>query len=195
LKRALPANLDPPAAGYLEDIGAASARMAVLIDDLLAFSRLGRAELHQDHVELQRLLQEVLRELEPDVAGRRITWQIGALPEVTGDAAMLRQVLTNLIDNALKFTRTREPAVIEVGSCPDADRCVVFVRDNGVGFNPAYADKLFGVFQRLHPQAQFKGTGVGLASVRRIIQRHGGSVWADSVEGQGATFYFSLPRA
>jgi signal transduction histidine kinase len=195
LKKALPPGLDAQATDSLDAIGAASARMAALIEDLLTFSRIGRAEMHRDRVDLQQLLQDVLRELEPDLAGRAIAWKIGALPEVAGDAAMLRQVLVNLLDNALKFTRLRAQADIEVGCCLEPDTCIVYVRDNGVGFDPAYADKLFGVFQRLHPQAQFKGTGVGLANVRRIIQRHGGRTWAESTAGQGATFYFTLPRA
>ena len=193
LKQALPASLEPQAKNYLEEIGAASTRMAVLIDELLAFSRVGRTEMHTDRVDLRRLVWEVLHELEPDTAGRRIEWKVGELPEVVGDAGMLRQVLTNLFDNALKFSRTREQAVIEIGSFREYRQCIVFVRDNGVGFDPAYADKLFGVFQRLHTQAQFKGTGVGLATVRRIIQRHGGRTWAESAEGKGATFYFSVP--
>lgn len=195
LKKALLPGLDAQATNCLVEIGAASARMAVLIDDLLAFSQIGRAEMHTDRVDLQRLVREVLHELEPDTAGRRVEWKIGKLPEVVGDAGMLRQVLANLLENALKFSRNRERAEIEVGYFREGRQCAVFVRDNGVGFDPAYADKLFGVFQRLHPQSQFKGTGVGLATVRRIVQRHGGRTWAESAEGKGATFFFTLPGA
>jgi len=193
-KKTLPSGLDPQAAEHLENIGAAAARMVALIDALLAFSQIGRAELHRDRVDLRQLTLDVRHELEPDIVGRRINWKIGALPEVTGDAAMLRQVLINLIDNALKFSRTRDPAEIEIDSCPDAHQDIISVRDNGVGFDPVYADKLFGVFQRLHNQTQFKGTGVGLATVGRIVQRHGGRVWAESAEDKGAIFYFTLPR-
>ncbi len=193
-KKTLPAGFEPRAMAYLENMGTASSRMAALIDDLLVFSKVSRAEMHQDRVDLQRLVQDVLRELEPDIAGRRVVWKIDELPEVVGDVAMLHQVIANLLENALKFSRTREPAVIEIGSCRDTTRDIVFVRDNGVGFDPTYAGKLFGVFQRLHTQAQFTGSGVGLATVRQIIQRHGGQIWAESAENKGATFYFTLPR-
>ncbi|MGA2256196.1 MAG: ATP-binding protein [Thermoguttaceae bacterium] len=132
--------------------------------------------------------------MQSEVAGRAIQWKVRSLPEIRGDAAMLRQVLSNLIDNAVKFTRPRDPAEIEIACVAEENQHVVTVRDNGVGFDAHYAHKLFGVFQRLHSAAEFDGTGIGLATVRRIIERHGGRIWAESTLGQGATFCFSLPR-
>ncbi|MGD9189260.1 MAG: response regulator [Desulfobacteraceae bacterium] len=176
-------------------ISEAAQKMGLLIDDLLSFSRMGRHTPSFQKVALQELVHDILGELEPDTAGRQIDWRIGDLPVVSADEAMLRTVLVNLISNALKFTRTRQEAKIEIGSLPGKDSdVVIFVRDNGVGFDTAYADKLFGVFQRLHHADEFEGTGIGLASVRRIIARHGGRVWAEGKPDQGATFYFSLPQ-
>jgi light-regulated signal transduction histidine kinase (bacteriophytochrome) len=146
-------------------------------------------------VALGPLVQEVIRELAPDSAGRNIDWCIGDLPVVSGDAAMLRMVLANLISNALKFTRPRRQAEIEIGSLPGQNgEAVMFVRDNGVGFDMTYANKLFGVFQRLHRADEFEGTGIGLANVHRIIARQGGRTWASGELHQGATFFFALPR-
>jgi light-regulated signal transduction histidine kinase (bacteriophytochrome) len=155
---------------------------------------MGRQALAFQHVDLQPLLREVIRELETDDAARSIDWRIGELPAVEGDASMLRIVMVNLIANAWKFTRPRRRARIEIDSLPDRDRdTVIYVRDNGVGFDMAHADKLFGVFQRLHRTDEFEGTGIGLATVRRIIDKHGGRVWAEGKPNQGATFYFALP--
>jgi light-regulated signal transduction histidine kinase (bacteriophytochrome) len=167
--------------------------MGGLIDDLLAFSRMGRHEMSVKPVDLEALVAEVIREQAADATGRQIDWRIGDLPPVSGDAAMLRMVLTNLIANALKFTRPRETARIEIGSQSGGDgETAIFVRDNGVGFDMTYVDKLFGVFQRLHHADEFEGTGIGLANVRRIIARHGGRTWAESEPDKGAAFYFSL---
>jgi light-regulated signal transduction histidine kinase (bacteriophytochrome) len=146
-------------------------------------------------VVLESLVREIIRELEPDTKGRTISWRIGQLPVVRGDAAMLRSVLINLVSNALKYTRPRQQAEIEIGAAPGVStETVIFVRDNGVGFDMAYGDKLFGVFQRLHRDDEFEGTGIGLAIVRRIIARHGGRTWAESKPNQGAAFFFSLPQ-
>lgn len=170
--------------------------MGQLIDDLLAFSRMGRIEMSEGLVELNTLLQEALHGLEPTTQNRNIEWKIAPLPVVTGDAAVLRQVLVNLVGNAVKYTRPRDPAHIEIGTAGEEDgRLVLFVRDNGVGFDMQYAHKLFGVFQRLHRADEFEGTGIGLANVRRIVARHGGRVWAESKPGQGSTFYFTLKRS
>jgi len=167
--------------------------MGDLIDDLLAFSRIGRAETHKTMVSLEQIVQEALTEIRQDTQGRNIEWRVGAMPSWYGDRSMLRLALVNLISNAVKFTRTRPKAEIEVG-CTDQgqDRVVVFVRDNGVGFDMKYVDKLFGVFQRLHPNEAFEGTGIGLATVQRIVHRHGGQVWAEGLVDRGATFYVSL---
>jgi PAS domain S-box-containing protein len=178
---------------YLGMILESAKRMGTLIDDLLAFSRIGRAETHKSMVSLEQLVQEVILEVKPDAEGRKIEWRVGALPTCYGDRSMLRLVLVNLISNAVKFTRTRPQTEIEIGSTERAqDRAVIFIRDNGVGFDMKYVNKLFGVFQRLHSPEKFEGTGIGLATVQRIVHRHGGSVWAEGLVDQGATFYFSL---
>jgi len=139
-------------------------------------------------------MKDVLHDLEPDTIGRQIEWKIAALPVIQGDLATLRLVRLNLLANALKYTGQRSPAVIEIGCQPGDRECTFFVRDNGAGFDMRYAEKLFGVFQRLHRDEDFDGTGIGLANVRRIIHRHGGRVWAEGETGQGAVFYFTLPR-
>ncbi len=186
---------DPAASEqYLPLIQHSVTRMGRLIDDLLEFSRIGRAELHLQNVNLGSLLDQTLQVAQSDDSDRSIHWTIHPLPDVRGDPAMLRQVFANLIDNAVKFAKTRDPAEIEVGSLPAENEHVVFVRDNGVGFDSHYAHKLFGVFQRLHSASEFDGTGIGLATVRRIIERHGGRTWAEGAVGQGATISFSLPN-
>ncbi len=170
-------------------------RMGNLIDDLLAFSRIGRAETQKTLVSLAQLVREAVTEVRQDIEGRNIVWKIGGLPEFYGDRSMLRLVLVNLISNAIKFTRTRPQAEIEIGcSEGNKDDLVVFVRDNGVGFDMKYVDKLFGVFQRLHQSDAFEGNGIGLATVQRIVHRHGGKVWAEGLVDRGATFYFSAPK-
>jgi PAS domain S-box-containing protein len=194
LQKTIGTALDEQSRHYMDAIAGAGKKMGLLIDDLLSFSRMGRHALSFKQVELRPLVQDVIRELEPDAAGRNIEWHIGDLPTVGGDAAMLRMVLANLISNALKFTRPRQQAQIEIGSLPgQGSEAVIFVRDNGVGFDMTYADKLFGVFQRLHRADEFEGTGIGLANVRRIIARHGGRTWAEGAVDHGATFFFTLP--
>jgi len=193
LRQDASASLDEASRGHLDRIAKATRHMAQLIDDLLSFSRMGRAEFLRRKVDLGALVGEVVEELREASPGRDVPFRKDALPEVTGDPAMLRVVLTNLVSNALKYTRTRERPEVEVGAVDGGPgEVVVFVRDNGVGFDMQYADKLFGVFQRLHGD-EFEGTGIGLATVRRIIHRHGGRTWAEGEPGRGATFYFSLP--
>jgi signal transduction histidine kinase len=170
-------------------------RMGNLIDDLLAFSRIGRKEAHTTMVSLQQLVQEAQTEVTQETDGRTINWTIGKLPACHGDRSMLRLALVNLVSNAVKFTRTRPQAEIEIASTNhDPNEIVVFIRDNGVGFDMKYVNKLFGVFQRLHGPEAFEGTGIGLATVQRIVHRHGGRVWAEGLVDRGATFFFSLPR-
>jgi PAS domain S-box-containing protein len=188
--------LSDKATHYLQTITAASEEMGELIDDLLDFSRVGRAEIRGIAIELDEIVQDVIRGLEMATTGRAIVWQIAPLPCVVADASLLKQVLTNLVDNAVKYSRTRDPARIAIGCAgEEAGRAVLFVRDNGVGFDMQYVDKLFGVFQRLHRPEEFEGTGIGLATVRRIIARHGGRVWAEAALNAGATFYFTVELA
>jgi len=171
-----------------------SARFAgTLVDDLLTFSQMGRAALRPGTVDLNQLVSSVVQEFGPETAERRVEWVIGALPTVTADAAFLQLALRNLVSNAVKYTRTRESAKIEIFASTNADEHVVGVRDNGVGFDMRYVAKLFGVFQRLHRAEEFDGTGIGLANVRRIVERHDGRTWAEGRVGEGAAFYFSLP--
>jgi signal transduction histidine kinase/HAMP domain-containing protein len=179
---------------YMDAISEAADKMGVLIDELLSFAQMGRYALSYQQVELGPLVQDVIGELAPETGERNIVWCIGDLPALNCDAITLRIVLANLIANAVKFTRPREKARIEIGSLPGREaETVIFVRDNGVGFDMAYADKLFGVFQRMHHADEFEGIGIGLANVRRIITRHGGRVWAEGKPDQGAVFYFALP--
>ena len=166
--------------------------MGRLVDELLALSRVGRQEPQLQITGLKSLFEEVRTELMKDTGDRQIKWKIASLPFVECDPTLMRQVVTNLLSNAVKYTRPRERAVIDVGQMQQGTETVVFVRDNGVGFNMKYADRLFGVFQRLHRAEDFEGTGVGLATVQRIIHKHNGRVWAEAELNQGATFYFTL---
>jgi two-component system, sensor histidine kinase and response regulator len=179
---------------YLDTVTGATRRMAQLIDDLLNLSRNSRAEMRRTRVDLQEMVDEIIRRLRPETEGRNILWKKGQLSQVQADPALLQQVLSNLLLNAVKYTRQRNPAEIEIGCLRDkVNEVTVFVRDNGAGFDMTYVDKLFGVFQRLHGTDEFEGTGIGLAIVRRIITRHGGRTWAEGKVDSGATFYFTLP--
>jgi PAS domain S-box-containing protein len=180
---------------HLQTISEAAKRMGKLIDDLLAFSRTARAGLTKSTFSLGDLVRSTIRDLNHDVGDRKVEWNIGDLPSVEADPALIRQVISNLLENALKYSRPRKVARIEIASRQERNEHIISVRDNGVGFDPRYAHKLFGVFQRLHRAADFEGTGIGLANVRRIVARHGGRTWAEGRVDKGATFYFSLPRA
>jgi K+-sensing histidine kinase KdpD len=196
LQRQASSLLDEKSQRFIRTILDSAKRMGNLIDDLLAFSRIGRAETKKTEVNLEQLVKEVVAEIRQDTKSRDIAWKIGALPVCYGDRSMLRLVVVNLVSNAVKFTRMRRPAEIEIGYVERNKKEVeVFVRDNGAGFDMQYANKLFGVFQRLHLPEQFEGTGIGLATVQRIIHRHGGKVRGEGAADQGATFYFSLPKA
>ncbi len=187
--------LDENGNRYLQTISDSAKQMGRLIDELLVFSRMGRTDMANTPVSLNQLIKEVLQTLQHETDGRSISWSIASLPVVRADPSMLRLVLVNLVSNAIKFTKTRPLAKIEIGTLPDTtEEVLCYVRDNGVGFDMRYVDKLFGVFQRLHRPEEFEGTGIGLANVRRIIQRHGGRTWADGSVDGGATFYFSLPK-
>jgi PAS domain S-box-containing protein len=195
LQKHADAVLDEKSRHHISMILDSSNRMGTLVDDLLAFSRIGRAEAHNTDVDLAQTVKSVLNELTPDTHARKITWRVGDLPTCYGDPAMLRLVFTNLISNALKFTRTRDHAQIQIDSSNHrADEVAVFIKDNGVGFDMKYKDKLFGVFQRLHSQEAFEGAGIGLATVERVVHRHGGRVWAESSVDHGATFFVALPK-
>ena len=187
--------LDDKSRHYLQVISESAQKMGVLIDDLLAFSRMGRAEMIRSRIDFNTLVKEVVADMKGEAGEREIIWEIASLPVAEGDAAMLRQVLANLVSNALKFTLPRPRARIEIGAVTDQPRETLFyVRDNGVGFDMKYVDKLFGLFQRLHSQDEFAGTGVGLANVQHIIHRHGGRAWAEGTVDGGATFWFALPK-
>ena len=180
---------------YLARISQSVKRMGDLIDDLLSFSRVGKSGMQITEVDLDQLVQGILSDFLPDTKRRKIVWNIHPLPAVRADRALLRLALVNLISNAVKFTGARAEAKIEIGCAPsDNGETVIFIRDNGAGFDPRYAGKLFGVFQRLHSQEEFAGTGIGLANVQRIIHRHGGRTWAEGMVNGGATFYFSIPK-
>ncbi|HUC85216.1 MAG TPA: ATP-binding protein, partial [Candidatus Acidoferrales bacterium] len=179
---------------YLERIRKSGLRMGELIDDLLAFARLSRQALNRQPVDTSQLVEAVLAELNLEAGGGRMETRVGALPPCQGDRALLKQVWVNLLSNAAKYSRSRRPAIIEIGSERNNGECVYFVRDNGVGFDMQYANKLFGVFQRLHRADEFEGTGVGLAIVQRVVHRHGGRVWAQAEPDRGATFYFTVGR-
>jgi len=180
---------------HLTTISEAANRMGHLIDDLLTFSRMGRTALQKREVNLDDLVQETLRDFEAETRERNIAWEIHPLPRAWADRALLRIALVNLMSNAVKFTGARAEARIEIGCAPGENtETVIFIRDNGAGFNPKYTEKLFGVFQRLHSTVEFEGTGIGLANVQRIIQRHGGRTWAEGAVDAGATFYFSIPK-
>jgi signal transduction histidine kinase/DNA-binding response OmpR family regulator len=178
---------------HLAVIADAARRMETLIEDLLEFSRMGRTELHHARVNMNRLVEEVRQELLPETNNRAILWDIGDLPEMNVDRALVKQVWSNLIGNALKYTRQRPRAEIRVGGVAGEGESIFFVEDNGVGFDMQDASKLFGAFQRLHRQDEFEGSGIGLANVRRIVERHGGRTWAKAEPDRGATFYFTLP--
>ena len=194
LRKSAAASLNEKSQRHLTMILEAANRMGNLIDDLLAFSRISRAEAQKSLVDLSQIVKEVVADVRQDTNERAIIWKINPLPACYGDRSMLRLIFVNLISNAVKFTRTRPQAEIEIG-CTDQNRAdaAVFIRDNGVGFDMKYSHKLFGVFQRLHAQDAFEGTGIGLATVQRIVHRHGGRVWANSTLDDGATFYLSLP--
>jgi light-regulated signal transduction histidine kinase (bacteriophytochrome) len=187
--------LDPDNRDYLERIIGATRAMNEQIGALVEYSRVSSAELAMVEVDLEDVLNEALELVRPWSDGRSVQWQRTRLPTVYGDESLLRQVLVNLVSNAVKYTRPRDPAIIEIGMrAEQAQEVTVFVRDNGVGFDPKYASRLFSPFQRLHSVEAFRGLGMGLAKVRRILGRHGGRVWAQAQVGEGATFFFSLPK-
>lgn len=192
LKDEYSAELSAEASRYLDRVIAAANHMGRLVDDLLNLARIGRKQITRQRTKLDQVVREAITDLPPETAQRHIEWHIEPLPEMDCDPGLIRLVFTNLLSNAVKFTRTRQPAVIEVGTRESDGITTLFVRDNGVGFDLKYADKLFGVFQRLHRQEDFEGTGVGLATVHRIIHRHGGEIRAESQPDQGATFFFTL---
>jgi signal transduction histidine kinase len=195
LQKHLSSATDDKGHRYMATILESGKRMGILIDDLLAFSRIGRAETRETMVSLDQLIQEVQGEVVQETEGRNITWRVGSLPDLYGDRSMLKLALVNLVSNAIKFTRPRASAEIEIGVCDQkSNGMVVFIRDNGVGFDMKYVNKLFGVFQRLHRADEFEGTGIGLATVQRIVHRHGGRIWGEGQVGVGATFYVSLPK-
>jgi PAS domain S-box-containing protein len=186
------ATLDPNAQQYLERIQAGAQKMGVLVDELLSLARVGRHALRLHPTQLNTMVAEVIAILQPDCEGRQVEWMIADLPTVACDPVLVKQIFQNLLANALKFTRPRGRAVIEVSHKEEDGQSVFMVRDNGVGFNMKYIDKLFGVFQRLHRAEEFEGTGIGLVTVQRIVRKHGGQVWAEGELDKGAAFYFTL---
>lgn len=194
LQAGVGSKLDAASRRQLQTIAESAAQMWAMIDALLEFSRMGRAKLHCQLVNLTPLVADARRELSRETKGRVIDWKIGDLPEVQGDPTLLRQAIVQFLANAIKFTRPQAHAKIEVGAKTSDHETICFVRDNGVGFDMKGAIRLFGAFQRFHRLGEFDGAGIGLAVVRRIIHRHGGRTWAEAKVGGGATFYFSLPK-
>jgi light-regulated signal transduction histidine kinase (bacteriophytochrome) len=188
-------SMDPEARAHLQRIEDGVGRMGLLVDELLNLARVGRHALKLQDSNLNSIIEEVVSLLQPEVDKRSVTWKIAKLPLAECDPILIKQVFQNLLANALKFTRPREHAIIEISYRQEKDRLLIVVRDNGVGFNKKYVDKLFGVFQRLHRPEDFEGTGIGLATVQRIVHKHGGKAWADAEVDRGATFYFSLAAA
>jgi two-component system sensor histidine kinase/response regulator len=195
LEEMLGPGMNPEGKKYLQRIHGSVQQMANITEDLLRLSRLGRQQLNVKLTNLDDIVRPILADCQKVIQGRRIEWEIGNLPEVNCDQGLIKQVFANLISNAVKYTRLRENAVIEVGQTEIDEETVIFVRDNGAGFDMKYANKLFTAFQRLHRQDEFEGTGVGLATVRRILQRHGGRIWAEAEVDKGATFYLTLGSA
>jgi light-regulated signal transduction histidine kinase (bacteriophytochrome) len=185
--------LDPEGRRLIGVVRKNAARMGTLIKDILVFAHAGDRQLILADIDLEALSRDVVDELKPSFAGRQVAVQMQALPHIRGDTADIRKVLLNLLANAIKFTRPRELAQIEIHARVASDEVICSVKDNGVGFEPEYAHKLFGIFQRLHDTEEFEGTGVGLGIVKRIIDKHGGRVWAEGAPGVGATFFFSVP--
>jgi len=179
---------------YLNNVADSSRQMGTLIDNLLQFSRTGRQEMRLAYLDMNIIVLEVLETINLDNHERNIQWQIDKLPHVYCDHALMRLVWTNLLSNAVKFTSTREKAIIEINVLDEKEEFVFAIHDNGVGFDMQYAQKLFGVFQRMHPSDEFEGTGIGLANVHNIILRHGGRTWAQAELDKGASFYFSIPK-
>lgn len=179
---------------YVDTIATSARQMGTLVDDLLQFSRTGRTEMQRERMDMNQAFKEALTMLQENYSDRAIEWVLTELPPIRGDHALIRQVWANLLGNAVKYTRSREPARIEVRACEEKDEIIFVVEDNGVGFDMQYVGKLFGVFQRLHSHEEFEGTGIGLATVQRIVNRHGGRVWAEGALNKGARFYFTLPK-
>jgi light-regulated signal transduction histidine kinase (bacteriophytochrome) len=184
--------LTPEAKRCVDRIRQGVQNMGRLVDDLLNLSRVGRAELQKERTPLGPLAEEAVSDLKSETKNRQIEWRLTPLPALNCDPGLVKQVFANLLSNAVKYTRPRATAVIEVGQISLAGEPAIFVRDNGVGFNMKYVNKLFGVFQRLHRAEEFEGTGVGLATVARIVRKHGGRVWAEAELNKGATFYFTV---
>jgi light-regulated signal transduction histidine kinase (bacteriophytochrome) len=193
LERRTSGQLDESSLHYLKTIADSARYAGTLVDNLLSFSQMGRTELRRTIVDTNELVRDVFDTIQHDLNGRTIDWHIERLPKVEGDPSMLRLAFQNLISNAVKYTRPRTEAKIELESRREKDEIIFTIRDNGVGFDMRYVNKLFGVFQRLHRAEEFEGTGIGLANVHRIIKRHGGRIWAEGEIERGATFYFSLP--
>jgi signal transduction histidine kinase len=185
-------DLDPKARHYLQRIRDSTQHMGRLVDDLLRLAQVGRQDVHARRASLDTLVEGVVADLQSDIGDREIEWRIAPLPTVECDPGLMKVAFTNLVANAVKYTRPRRPAIIEIGQVPGDGLPVVFVRDNGVGFDMRYADRLFGVFQRLHRSEEFEGTGVGLATVQRIVHKHGGEIWAESAPDRGASFFFTI---
>jgi signal transduction histidine kinase len=192
LTRGMAGKLEGKSAHYLEIIVDSVNRMGALIDDLLRFAKVERTELRTAPLDMEKLVRQSIQRVQPDAEGRKVVWEVQKLPEVEADHALVEQVLVNLLSNALKYSRKRPEAKVEIGFAPGGDGGAFFVRDNGVGFDMTHADKLFGVFQRMHKDSEYEGTGIGLANVRSIVQKHGGKVWAEAELDRGATIFFSL---